>query len=147
MILRASGPERELISIEAASTLSPRCKSLLRVSVCADGFLYDGFCTRAIRADAQGTSVLSPGFPVALLSVAAFVIAAKSHAALLELHPTLYCATFSLAFAKLCNQLIVRSSSSLFRSLTSELYTYTYSTSNCAVQRSCVHLWPPHASP
>ena len=31
-------PERALISIEATSTLIPRCKSLLRVSVCADGF-------------------------------------------------------------------------------------------------------------
>ena len=90
--------------------------------------VYDGFCTRAVGADAQGTSVLSPGFPVALLAVAAFVIAAKSHAALLELYPTLYCATFSLAFAKLSNQLIVRSSSSLLRSpfTTTVLVQYKY---------------------
>ena len=67
----------------------------------------------AAGAGAQGTSVLSPGFPVALLAVAAFVIAAKSHAALLEHYPTLYCATFSLAFAKLANQLIVRSAGDL----------------------------------
>lgn len=61
-----------------------------------------------IRCCTQGTSVLSPGFPVALLAVAAFVIAAKSHADVLGHYPTLYCATFSLAFAKLSNQLIVR---------------------------------------
>jgi len=54
-----------------------------------------------------GTSVLSPGIPIYLAVVSAYIIAFISNEQIFEQHPALYIITFGLIISKLTNQLVV----------------------------------------
>jgi len=55
----------------------------------------------------QGTSVLGPAIPLALVVVPAYIIARKSEEQVFEQNPALYILAFGLVVAKVTNRLVV----------------------------------------
>lgn len=57
----------------------------------------------------QGTSVISPVIPFALIVLPAFIISEKSVDHVFETYPTLYILAFGMVAAKVTNKLVVSS--------------------------------------
>lgn len=57
--------------------------------------------------ESQGTSILSPVFPISLVIVPAFIIFQKSESHVYENHPALYILAFGMVAAKVTNRLVV----------------------------------------
>lgn len=72
----------------------------------------------------QGTSVLSPFIPIAIVIVPAFIIFQKSVTNLVQNHPCLYLLTFGLIIAKITNKLVVRCTSLSLQSLPVVLFNF-----------------------
>lgn len=80
-------------------------------STVAVRFVLFFFCSILIYLNfnfyGQGTSVLSPFIPIAVVVLPAFIIYKKSATNLVENHPCLYLLTFGLIIAKITNKLVV----------------------------------------